>query len=664
MRYFAPEDDRNSSIQPAAAGESPRAALSVEAGHEAGLISHPGLTYLKYILLAAIAITAAVTIQVYFVFTEFEWRYLFVPFFLTLFIGMLMGRVAFLREQLRRKSEQFRAVADFAQEFTYFRRVDGSYEYVSPSCLTLTGYSTGEFYAMPRLMDQLIHHDDRERWQHHVHQVNNAGLPETLDVRLVTREGRMIWVSHVCGPVYAENGAQIGVRSTNLDITQRKVFEDRIEQMAYYDALTDLPNRYALSRELESRILSASQAREKFAVLFLDLDRFKQLNDSFGHAFGDNLLRQIGERLRSCCSSNTVKARVGGDEFVIVVPQIVEASDAVEVARRLLSTVEQPFRVDGKELYISGSIGIALYPYDGEDPDALVRNADVAMYKSKKELQGNVRLYSPELAQNTKNFVSMESRLRKALKEKEFITYFQPIVTMTSGKIIGVEALARWQHPDRGIVLPDEFIPLAEEIGLTRHLGEQILAQVCEQLHHWHSQGIAVPVGLNISARQFEDAEFCTRIEQSVHLAGCGGGMLDLEITETTLLGNTSVAVEKLERLRGLGVSISLDDFGTGYSSLSYLNKLPIDKIKIDRSFVSSINRHPRDQVVLRAVLALCRELDLKVVTEGVETEEQKRLLQALGCDACQGFLFYRPVPPEEIESLLRAHRRADDKDF
>lgn len=654
------DDSPNHPATPVPAHEIPRPpeAMGIPP-REAGRISQPALIYLKFISLAAAALGVAVFIQLFFVMRRFEWYYLIVPVILALTIGLLLGRVVVLRERLRQQSELFRAVADFAQEFTYFRRVDGRYEYVSPSCLAMTGYSADEFYATPGLMDRLVHPEERERWQHHMHQINNAGLPVTLDLRLVSRRGETVWVNHVCAPVYDSTGAQIGVRATNLDITQRKAFEGRIEQMAYYDALTNLPNRHALARELQARVLSASLTQGKLAVLFLDLDRFKQLNDSFGHALGDSLLKQVGKRLRACCENDTLIARVGGDEFVVVVPRVAGPGDAVAIARHLLEAVERPLHIEGRELYISGSIGIALYPYNGSEPDELIRNADAAMYRSKKELKGNVRLFTPELVQHAEAFIGMESRLRKAVRENEFTVYYQPIVRLSSGRFIGLEALARWQHPEKGLVLPQEFIPLAEEIGLIRTLGEQIFMQVCRQLREWGRQGIALPVSVNVSARQFDDPDFCQKVEETLRRAGCEAGLLEIEITEHALLGDLDAAVRKLEYLNQLGVSISLDDFGTGYSSLGYLKRLPISKIKIDRSLVSDIGRHPRDQAILRAVLTLCRELDLELVTEGIETEQQKKLLQALGCNVCQGFLFCGPLALEEIEPMLREQKAA-----
>jgi diguanylate cyclase (GGDEF)-like protein/PAS domain S-box-containing protein len=613
-------------------------------------------TYLTYLVLAAVLVGTASTIQTIVVIGRAEPHYFVVPVLLAAALGGLMGRVAVLRERLRRRNEQFHTIAELAQEFTYYRRVDGQYEYVSPSCQVLSGYTPDDFYATPRLMDRLIHPEDQERWRQHVHQVNHAGHPESLDIRIVTRTGETRWISHVCGPVYDETGRQTGVRSTNLDITQRKEFEARIEQMAYYDALTDLPNRRSLQRAVRELIeIAAAHHGRRFAVLFLDLDRFKHLNDSFGHTFGDRLLRQMAERLRQSCEGRATVTRFGGDEFVVVLPAVAESGEAVAFARELLAAVERPFLAEGRELYVSGSIGIALYPYDGEDVDTLIRHADAAMYQSKRDRRGPVRLYSPELAHNATAFVSTESRMRKALRAGEFTVFYQSKVEIESGEIVALEALARWQDPEHGLVSPIDFIPVAEETGLIRPLGEQILAQVCRQLSDWLARGVAVPVAVNISARQFADPDFCGTIERIAREAGCPLSLIELEVTEEVLLDDVPGAADKLGRLRRAGLRVALDDFGIGYSSLGYLKSLPIDRVKIDRSFIREISRNPRDQAILRAVIGLCRELDLDVISEGVETREQRDLIRSLGCRVCQGFLYCEPMPAGRMEPLLRA---------
>ena len=612
--------------------------------------------YLKSLAVAAALVGPAATIQVVFVFKSFGPQFVIVPALLILLVGGLLGRVIVLREQLRRKSEEFHAIAELAQEFTYFRRVDGQYEYVSSACTALTGYGPEAFYRVPSFMDQLIHPDDRERWHQHVHEINNAGIPVSLDLRIVTRQGEVRWISHLCGPVHDEQGRQTGVRSTNLDITQRKDYEDRIERMAYYDALTDLPNRRSLQRVVRDLILGAAhQAGQRFALLFLDLDRFKHLNDSFGHTFGDRLLRQMANRLQQVCLSRARLTRFGGDEFVVVLPEMSEPEEVMSFAQNLIEVIERPFQAEGRELYISASIGIAIYPHDGEDVDTLVRHADAAMYQSKRDRQGAARFYRPEFAHNASTFISTETSLRRALRESEFTVFYQPKVNIDSDEIVGLEALARWQDPERGWVSPTDFISVAEETGLIHQIGEKILAQVCRQVHMWQSRGLTVPVAVNVSARQFSDPDFCALVERTAHDERCPLSLLEIEVTEQILLDDVPGAVYKIEQLRRQRVRFSLDDFGTGYSSLSYLRSLPMDQVKIDRSFTRDLSRNPRDQAILRAVIGLCRDLDLEVVTEGVETREQRDLLRSLGCRIYQGFLYCEPLPASEIEPLLRA---------
>ena len=621
--------------------------------------------HLKYLAFTFLAVGTAVSVQALFVLKSFEPRMLMVPTIMATVIGLLLGRVMVLRERLRRQSDRFRAVADLAREFTYFRNSDGSYEYVSPAVHEVTGWFPADFYSTPDLMNRLIHPEDRERWDHHVHHMSHDGLPETLDLRILTRDGREAWITHICGPVFDEAGKLVGQRSTNIDITQRKTYEERVERMAYYDALTDLPNRNYLTRSIRDQIEAALEEKEqgrerRFAVLFLDLDRFNHINDSFGHAFGDRLLIQLARRLKECCEHHGVISRFGGDEFVIVADELAEAADAVEYARHLLEAVEQPFEIDRQELYLSGSIGIALYPFDGEDADTLIRNADAAMYRIKKERHEQIRLYSPELIRDAAEFITTENRMRKALAEEEFILHYQPKVSMESEEIVSLEALVRWDSPEHGMIPPGEFIPVAEETGLIRPLGEQILRSVCNQLAQWDRMGIRIPVAVNISGRQFSDPDFCDTLQRIVEQSGCDVTLLELEVTEQVFLHDMAATVGKLRRLRDMGMSIALDDFGTGYSSLNYLKQLPLDTVKIDMSFIRDITDNPRDLAILRAIIMLCRDLQMSTVAEGIETGEQRMLLSTLGCGLGQGFLFHRALPAERVETLLTAESEAE----
>ena len=611
--------------------------------------------YLKFTGIAALIVGTAATVQILYVFSYLHPAFYVIPGIVALSFGFLLGHVSVLRDRLRRKSRQFRAVADFAQEFTYFRTLEGVYEYISPSCVNITGYTVAEFQAVPSLMNSLVHPDDVSRWQHHVHHANSAGEAETVDLRIRHKDGRVMWISHICGPVFDETGKHLGVRSTNLDITQRKIYQDHIERMAYFDPLTDLPNRRSLSRHIRSLIGTSLAEGKRFALLFLDLDRFKHANDTYGHALGDRLLRTLAQRLSDNFGKTTVISRFGGDEFVIVVPDMEQTDEVIALARHVLEVIEQTIILDDKQLNISGSIGIALFPQDGTDGETLIRNADAAMYRSKVELHGKIRLYSPDLVSASAAFLSIESMLREAIRRDDFLVYYQPKVDLASGRVVGLEALVRWQHPEQGLVMPGGFIPVAEETGLIQLLGQQVLKKVCDQLLVWQRAGIAVPVAVNISSRQIANPDFCDIVEKIVRESGCDMSLIELEVTEQVFLNNMQEGVDKLTRLREGGMTTALDDFGTGYSSLTYIRNLPINTVKIDQSFTQQAPDSSRDAAILRTIVTLCNELDLGMVAEGIETVEQKAFLQALGCTVGQGYLFHRPQPADVIEPILVA---------
>ncbi|MFV1997478.1 MAG: putative bifunctional diguanylate cyclase/phosphodiesterase [Acidiferrobacterales bacterium] len=615
--------------------------------------------YLKAAVIAALIIIPAGSIQVLGVLgyrlhegDQFQARLLIIPIVVIAILGLLLGRVFYLGQKLRENSDKFRAVADVAEEFIYLRSVEGQYEYVSPSCNTLCGYRPEEFYAKPNLMDELVHPDDREHWLHHVRHINHAGAPESLDIRLIAKDGSTVWVSHFCSPVFDSNGQQTGVRSANVDITQRKAFEDRIEHMAYIDPLSDLPNRRSLERAIKQDIEVCRNKKSSFAVMFLDLDRFKYINDSYGHYLGDKLLRLIAKRLVTQ-AGNSLVTRFGGDEFVILAHDIPDAGQAIEFAEAIIDAIEEPFTVDDHVLYLTGSIGISFYPQDGTTTDELVKHADAAMYQSKLGRQDKVNLFSADLTRQAEAFVSIESDIRRALDAREFELYYQPKVRLHDGCIVGLEALARWNHPEKGLVAPDQFIPNAEETGLILPLGEQLLEQILGQMKAWQERGIQVPVAINISGRQFLDSRFCETAEEQILQSGVDPALIELEITEQVFLSDLDKTVIKLLRLKKHGIRIAIDDFGTGYSSLKYIKKLPVNIIKIDRSFVWGAVDDAKDVAILEAIASLCQGLSLTMVAEGIETEKHRQLIAAIGCEFAQGYLFYRPLPVNEIDQLL-----------
>ena len=365
-------------------------------------------------------------------------------------------------------------------------------------------------------------------------------------------------------------------------------------------------------------------------------------------------MRFPADRLRVACPEGSLLCRFGGDEFVIVLPDITSPDAATGFARTLLNEIERPLRIENSELHVSGTVGIAFHPDDGTTTETLVRNADAAMYRAKRSGQAKIALYHSDFSREAADFVSTEGDLYKALENFEFVPYYQPKVDLASGRVIGLEALARWQHPERGLVPPGEFIAVAEETGQIAELGKQILEQVLEDMVRWRLLGVDVPIAINVSPRQFADLEFWQRLEAGVADSGCEPSMLELEITEQVFLGDFEATAARLTALRAVGFSVALDDFGTGYSSFGYLRRLPISTIKLDRSFISDLEREPVNQAILRAMTGICDDLGLTLVAEGVETAFQREELINYGCRVAQGFLFHRPLPAHDLEPLLR----------
>ncbi|MFH1495970.1 MAG: EAL domain-containing protein [Pseudomonadota bacterium] len=596
-------------------------------------------------------------IQSFVIIKVFEPRMLIVPLSLATTIGILLGKMLVLRGQLAERNQLFSALADFALEFTYFRKIGGEYEYVSPACKRLTGYEQEDFYRQANFMDQLIHPDDMAIWGRHVHNINGEGVAEALEFRIICREGQIRWVEHLCSTVKDAKGNTIGVRSTNVDITQRKAYEQQIEFSAKYDHLTMLPNRRWLMKKLEDRIAETLGSKSHFAVMFLDLDRFKFINDTFGHAIGDTLLRMIADQFKFVVPQNGCEpmfvSRFGGDEFVIVA-DMVQGEELKHAAESILALLDRSFVVDVHDFNVSGSIGIAVFPYDGATPEDLIKNADAAMYKAKREGKNNIQFYSADLASEMSDFYILEKRLKLAVERDEFVLHYQPQVDLASGKIRSVEALLRWNSPDNGLVPPLQFIPVAEETGLIRAIGELVFRKACAQWRVWVDQGIDLKMAVNVSPIQFRDDAFVIQLEKLLEEMGMPPASLEIEITEGVLMGSAEKALGKLNALRDMGVSIAIDDFGTGYSSLEYLKDLPINCLKIDGSFVREIQSGQRDEAIVRTIEALGRNLQMSTVAEGIEEEGQLALLKEIGCTLGQGYFISRPMPAEALTPMLR----------
>ncbi len=479
------------------------------------------------------------------------------------------------------------------------------------------------------------------------------------EICLRRRDGGLVWVLENCSLTSAAEGKLSLIEGTLIDITERKRAEEQVQHLAFHDTLTGLPNRLLFNDRLTMAIAQAHRTPRKVTVLFLDLDRFKVINDSLGHSVGDRLLCLVAERLRGCVRETDTVARLGGDEFTILVAGIVAEEDAAKVAQKILEALRLPFRVGERELFVTASMGVALYPTDGEEADTLVRNADTAMYRAKDQGRDNAQLYTPAMNAKALERLSLESRLRQALQNEELVVHYQPLVDLRTDQIRGAEALLRWRHPELGMLPPGEFIPLAELSGLIIPIGQWVLQTACAQARLWQQMGYRdLSVAVNLSSRQFQQSNLVLQVTEALESSDLEAACLDLEITESHAMQNAEASISVLRDLKSLGVSISMDDFGTGYSSLNYLKRFPIDRIKMDQSFVRDVTRYPDDAAIVIAVIAMAHSLKLGVVAEGVETEEQLSFLRENRCDEMQGYLFSRPVPAEEFEVLLKANRK------
>ncbi|HTQ76305.1 MAG TPA: EAL domain-containing protein [Burkholderiales bacterium] len=442
---------------------------------------------------------------------------------------------------------------------------------------------------------------------------------------------------------------------------ERKNAQERLERLAQFDSLTGLPNRQLFHDRLLKTMAHAKRGGSPMAVLFIDLDRFKLVNDTQGHSAGDKLLQEAATRLLQCVRAGDTVGRFGGDEFGAIVTDLAKPGDAGVVAQKVLDTLTQPFKLDAHDTYVSASIGITLFPADGDNPEALVMNADTAMYRAKEQGRNTYQYFTREMNERTLARVRMEAALRRAIERKEFLLHYQPKVDLRTRAICGFEALLRWRHHERGLVLPGEFVSVLEDAGLIVQVGEWVMQEVCAQIRAWQREGLPVkPVTVNLSARQFQQKDFEATVRHALRQAGIDPSLVQFELTESLLMSDPEGAARTLRGLKDSGVTISVDDFGTGYSSLAYLKRFPIDALKIDYSFVRDITTDPEDAMITLAIIGLAHNLKLKVVAEGVETQEQLELLAANGCDEIQGYRFSVPTTPEECARMMRENRRLD----
>ena len=444
-----------------------------------------------------------------------------------------------------------------------------------------------------------------------------------------------------------------------VDLSQNKQTQEKLNHLAYHDALTDLPNQVLFKDRLKQAIALSRRNDQLQAVLLLNLDRFKTINDSLGYTAGDRLLQSVAERLTSCVRESDTVARFGGDEFAILLTQIPRAQDAANVARAIKQALDQTFLFEDQEIFVSSSIGISLYPQDGRDTGGLLKTAGVALDRAKNQGGNNFQFYTAGGTTRALKQLVLESNLRPGLERSEFIVQYQPQVDVRGFHLVGMEALVRWQHPSLGLLYPNEFVPLAEDNGLIISLGDWVMRTACAQSMSWQDAGLTpLTLSVNFSARQFQQPTFITDVARILKDTNLDPRWLELELTESSIMKDPEEAIEKLHELKLMGIKVAIDDFGTGYSSLNYLKRFPIDTLKIDKTFVSDICKDPHDTAIVRAIIQLGHALDLTVIAEGVETKEQLQYLSALECDVLQGFLFSKALSPSAFEELLVEQKR------
>jgi diguanylate cyclase (GGDEF)-like protein/PAS domain S-box-containing protein len=535
--------------------------------------------------------------------------------------------------------------------------VNGQCLYISPSIERVLGYSQDDWISDGGLWDRLLHPEDADRVISNEAECARSGEFLVQEYRISRADGRVVWIRDEMTVVRGHDGQSdplfFGVF---LDVTDRKRMEAELERLALYDSLTGLPNR-ALFNDRLNQAVERRGAAQATAVYFLDVDRFKRINDSLGHAAGDEVLREVAARVQRMLRPEDTVARFGGDEFTVLCESVGGVLEAVGVADRLQREIAQPLRAGGAELRLSASIGIALAePGEHVECSRLVEDADAAMYRAKERGGARTELFDVAMRERAVTALSIEQELQHGLERGELRLFYQPLVSLTSGEIVGAEALIRWQHPERGLLAPDSFLPVAEESGLIVEVGAWAVGEACRRLRDWDRRnGGPSPFGLavNLSARELTHPDVVSTVLNAVRRSALEPGRLTIEVTESTAMADRDSGFRALRELSTAGVRIAIDDFGTGYSSLDHLREMPADILKIDRSFVAGMTANSPDSALVAAAIAMGRALEMEVVAEGIETSEQVADLRELGCPLGQGYLFARPLPPEEIDSLL-----------
>ncbi|GED54273.1 MULTISPECIES: sensor domain-containing protein [Brevibacillus] len=558
-----------------------------------------------------------------------------------------------MEEEVRQSEEKYRLITENTTDMISVIDREGNFLYLSPSHETVLGYDIRNVGVNNLLA--WIEEEDREIMVEAIQHTFSARKSRQIEYRLRTLEQKCIWVETTITPVMSESGNVRKLVLVCREITERKKSEQTIHHLAYHDTLTDLPNRRLFVQYLSKELNQAKRVGSKLAVLFLDLDRLKDINDTWGHDVGDLILLEASKRLKSCTRKHDMVARLGGDEFTIVLPNITGRDEVEGIVFRLQSELRKPLEVAGQSFTLSMSIGIAMFPEDGEQTDDLLKRSDTALYVVKSRGRNGYEFFDPTMEVKTLERILMENELRKAIAQEHFEIYYQPKKDLSTGKLTGMEALVRWIHPELGVIPPNRFIPIAEETGMIIELGEWILRRACQQNKRWQEEGFPpLKVSVNLSARQLHQKNLVEVIEAILQETGLDPQWLELEITESVLV-KLEEAITILHAIRESGVQISIDDFGTGYNSFSYIKHLPIDTIKIDASFIQDIHQNQESQAIVKAIVTIAESLNLNVIAEGVELLDQVAALSENGCDQGQGYLFSKPLPTRDFEHYLLA---------
>lgn len=562
-------------------------------------------------------------------------------------------RIEQLLERIEAAETKYRFLVEKTMVGVYIIQ-DHRLAYTNPRFGEIFGLSSGEIERGISFLDLIVSDDKAFVSGQICLQTIGEASNLQFEFRGCHRDGSHIYLEAHCTP--STFNGQPAIFGTLLDITERRNAEEKVRHMAYHDPLTGLPNRILFNDRVEQAIVMARRSKQIMALLFVDLDRFKSINDTLGHHAGDRLLQEMAERLRGCIRESDTVSRFGGDEFNLLLAQVHGEVDAALVAQKILRALRLPFVIDGQELHGTGSIGMALFPRDGSDVQTLIKNADIALYRAKDLGRNNCQIYKPAMNAQAVERMELENSLHRVLDRHELRVYYQPQVDLKSGRIVGMEALLRWQHPKGGMISPATFIPLAEEIGLIFPIGEWMMRTACRQAKLWQDQGFEpIRLGVNVSPQQFQDREFMEVLSRILDQFKLEPRWLNVELTESIVMQDVRENILKLKQLHAFGITVAIDDFGVGYSSLSYLRNFPVDQLKMDRSFVQNLPDSPNDAKIARHIVEMAHSLGLTVIAEGVETVEQLQFLKEIGCDEAQGFLLSKPVPADLFEEQLRS---------